>query len=131
MLISINEYIISIQRTLNHLQVEAVLSVSPYVDNIMVHANSFHSYCVALVVPSQSAVESWALQKGIAVDDFTSLCGMSEIVKEVYGSLVKVTIYIIMKANWVLISLTMTHWTTIIHTGSLTNSTRNIHVHCQ
>ncbi|KAI3777314.1 hypothetical protein L1987_47114 [Smallanthus sonchifolius] len=70
-------------------KVEAVLSVSPYVDNIMVHANSFHSYCVALVVASQSAVESWALQKGIAVDDFTSLCEMLETVKEVYSSLVK------------------------------------------
>ncbi|KAK9054246.1 hypothetical protein SSX86_025324 [Deinandra increscens subsp. villosa] len=70
-------------------KVEAVLSVSPYVDNIMVYANSFHSYCVALVVASQSAIESWASQKGIAIDDFTSLCDMSEIVKEVYGSLVK------------------------------------------
>ncbi|XP_024962069.1 long chain acyl-CoA synthetase 9, chloroplastic isoform X3 [Cynara cardunculus var. scolymus] len=45
-------------------KVEAVLSVSPYVDNIMLHANSFHSYCVALVVASQSAVESWASHKG-------------------------------------------------------------------
>ncbi|KAL8231054.1 hypothetical protein R6Q57_000832 [Mikania cordata] len=70
-------------------KVEAVLSVSPYVDNIMVHANSFHSYCVALVVASQSAVESWALQKGIKFDDFGSLCEMEETVKEVYGSLLK------------------------------------------
>lgn len=73
------------------LQVEAALSVSPYVDNIMVHANSFHSYCVALVVAAQSAVESWALQKGIEFNDFTSLCEMEETVKEVYGSLLKVT----------------------------------------
>lgn len=70
-------------------KVEAVLSVSPYVDNIMVYANSFHSYCVAIVVASQSALESWALQKGIKVVDFASLCEMSETVKEVYGSLVK------------------------------------------
>ncbi|XP_076919858.1 long chain acyl-CoA synthetase 9, chloroplastic-like [Bidens hawaiensis] len=70
-------------------KVEAVLSVSPYVDNIMVYANSFHSYCVALVVASQSALESWALQKGIVADDFASLCEMTEIVKEVYSSLVK------------------------------------------
>ncbi|KAK9066848.1 hypothetical protein SSX86_014171 [Deinandra increscens subsp. villosa] len=70
-------------------KVEAVLSVSPYVDNIMAHANSFHSYCVALVVASQSAVESWAVQKGIEFDDFTSLCEMEETMKEIYGSLLK------------------------------------------
>ncbi|KAJ9564726.1 hypothetical protein OSB04_000692 [Centaurea solstitialis] len=70
-------------------KVEAVLSVSPYVDNLMLHANSMHSYCVALVVASQPAVESWALQKGIKFNDFTSLCQMEETVKEVYGSLVK------------------------------------------
>ncbi|KAF5791278.1 putative long-chain-fatty-acid--CoA ligase [Helianthus annuus] len=70
-------------------KVEAALSVSPYVDNIMVHANSFHSYCVALVVASQSAVESWALQKGIEFDDFASLCEMEETLKEVYASLLK------------------------------------------
>nr|KAJ0214403.1 hypothetical protein LSAT_V11C400209480 [Lactuca sativa] len=70
-------------------KVEAGLSVSPYVDNIMVHANSFHSYCVALVVASQPALESWALQKGINFDDFTSLCQMEETLKEVYTSLVK------------------------------------------
>ncbi|KAI3522313.1 hypothetical protein L1887_11849 [Cichorium endivia] len=70
-------------------KVEAVLSVSPYVDNIMLHANSFHSYCVALVVASQASLESWALQKGIKFDDFTSLCQMEETVKEVYASLIK------------------------------------------
>ncbi|KAI7755841.1 hypothetical protein M8C21_023609, partial [Ambrosia artemisiifolia] len=70
-------------------KVEAALSVSPYVDNIMVHANSFHSYCVALVVASQSAVESWALQKGIKFDDFANLCETDETLKEVYGSLLK------------------------------------------
>ncbi|KAI7739409.1 hypothetical protein M8C21_010752, partial [Ambrosia artemisiifolia] len=77
------------EKTKEVYKVEAALSVSPYVDNIMVYANSFHSYCVALVVASQSALESWASQKGIAVDDFTSLCDKSETVKEVYSSLVK------------------------------------------
>lgn len=70
-------------------KVEAVLSTSPYVDNIMLYANSFHSYCVALVVASQSAVESWAVQKGVEFNDFASLCEKEETVKEVYGSLVK------------------------------------------
>lgn len=70
-------------------KVEAALSVSPYVDNIMLHANSFHSYCVALVVASQATLESWALQKGIEFDDFTNLCQMEQTIKEVYASLVK------------------------------------------
>nr|GEX46845.1 long chain acyl-CoA synthetase 9, chloroplastic-like [Tanacetum cinerariifolium] len=70
-------------------KVEAVLSASPYVDNIMLYANSFHSYCVALVVASQSAVESWAVQKGVEFNDFASLCEMEQTVKEVYDSLVK------------------------------------------
>ncbi|XP_071731351.1 long chain acyl-CoA synthetase 9, chloroplastic [Rutidosis leptorrhynchoides] len=70
-------------------KVEAALSVSPYVDNIMVYASSFHSYCVALVVASQSAVEYWAVQKGVEFNDFASLCEMEETVKEVYNSLVK------------------------------------------
>ena len=90
-------FLIKKKRTLNFtvliliiIQVEAVLSVSPYVDNIMVYANSFHSYCVALVVASQATLESWAVQKGINFDNFTSLCQMEETLKEVYDSLVKV-----------------------------------------
>nr|XP_043614782.1 long chain acyl-CoA synthetase 9, chloroplastic isoform X2 [Erigeron canadensis] len=71
-------------------KVEAALSVCPYVDNIMVYANSFHSYCVALVVATQSAVECWALQKGIEFKDLASLCEMEDTVKEVYSSLLKV-----------------------------------------
>lgn len=58
----------------------------------MVYANSFHSYCVALVVASQSALENWAVQKGIEFDNFASLCEMEAAVKEVYSSLVKVII---------------------------------------
>lgn len=70
-------------------KVEAALSVSPYVDNIMVHADPFHSYCVALVVPAPSALENWAKTKGIAYNDFSDLCLNQEAVKEVLGSLVQ------------------------------------------
>lgn len=70
-------------------KVEAVLSVSPYVDNIMLHADPFHSYCVALVVASQSTVEDWALKRGIAFTDFVDLCEKEETIKEVQTSLVK------------------------------------------
>ena len=72
------------------LQVEAVLIASPYVDSIMLHADSFHSYCVAIVVASQPTLEGWALKQGIAFVDFTDLCQKPETVKEVHGSLMKV-----------------------------------------
>lgn len=72
------------------LQVEAALIVSPYVENIMLHADPFHSYCVALVVASHPTLEGWALKQGIAFGDFADLCQKQETVREVLGSLVKV-----------------------------------------
>ncbi|XP_008784201.1 long chain acyl-CoA synthetase 9, chloroplastic-like [Phoenix dactylifera] len=70
-------------------KVEAVLIVSPYVDNIMLHCDPFHSYCVALVVAAQQAVENWAMKQAIAYSDFADLCQKEETIKEVHGSLVK------------------------------------------
>ncbi|CAH9112968.1 unnamed protein product [Cuscuta europaea] len=70
-------------------KVEAALSTSQYVDNIMVHADPFHSYCVALVVAAQSALEDWAAMLGIQFVDFSDLCTKVETMKEVYTSLVK------------------------------------------
>lgn len=70
-------------------KVEAVLIVSPYVDNIMLHADPFHSYCVAIVVAAQAAVEDWARKHGINFVDFQELCQKEETIKEVYASLVK------------------------------------------
>ncbi|KAL5704367.1 long-chain-fatty-acid--CoA ligase [Ranunculus cassubicifolius] len=71
-------------------KVEAALSVCPYVDNILVHADPFHSYCVALVVASQFALEEWAKKNGIVFEDFAELCQKAETLKEVQGSLVQV-----------------------------------------
>lgn len=71
-------------------KVEAALIVSPYVENIMLHADPFHSYCVALVVASQPALEDWVSKKGIVYSDFENLCQKEETVKEVLASLVKV-----------------------------------------
>ncbi|KAF7114255.1 hypothetical protein RHSIM_RhsimUnG0092800 [Rhododendron simsii] len=70
-------------------KVEAALIVSPYVENIMLHADPFHSYCVALVVASQPALEGWASKQGIAFVDFADLCQKQETVREVLASLVK------------------------------------------
>lgn len=68
-------------------KVEAVLVVSPYVDNIMVHADPFHNYTVALIVASQSALENWANKEGNQFEDFPDLCQKKETVKEVILSL--------------------------------------------
>ncbi|KAK1263116.1 hypothetical protein QJS04_geneDACA022335 [Acorus gramineus] len=70
-------------------KVEAALIVSPYVDNLMMYADPFHNYCVALVVPSPSSVEEWAQKRGITYTDFSDLCHKEETVKEVHDSLIK------------------------------------------
>jgi len=72
--------------------VEAALIVSPYVENIMVYADPFHNFCVALVVAAHNELESWASQQGIKYSDFSDLCQKEEAVKEVLGSLAKVCV---------------------------------------
>lgn len=71
-------------------QVEAALINSNYVDNIMVFADPFHNYCVAIVVPARGALEQWAQQAGIKYNDFSELCAKGEAVSEVQQSLSKV-----------------------------------------
>lgn len=71
-------------------KVEATLSTSNYVDNIMVHADPFHSYCVALITPSCQALESWAEKQGVVYKDFSDLCAKGETIKEVQSSILKV-----------------------------------------
>jgi long-chain acyl-CoA synthetase len=70
-------------------KVEAALSSNQYVDNIMMHADPFHSYCVALVVPSRQAIEKWAHEAGIQYSDFSELCNNSAATSEVLQSLSK------------------------------------------
>ncbi|AQK58546.1 Long chain acyl-CoA synthetase 9 chloroplastic [Zea mays] len=70
-------------------KVEATLSVCSYVDQIMIHADPFHSYCVALVVTAQSELKSWASKQGMTYSDFSDLCHKQGTVKEVLQSLVK------------------------------------------
>ncbi|KAK4481293.1 hypothetical protein RD792_012178 [Penstemon davidsonii] len=70
-------------------KVEAALIVSPYVDNIMLHAESLYNYCVALVVASQASLEAWASSQGIVYSDFSDLCEKEETLKEVSSSLLK------------------------------------------
>ncbi|KAI4307274.1 hypothetical protein L6164_030478 [Bauhinia variegata] len=70
-------------------KVEAALLGSPYVDNIMLHADPFHPFAVALVVASHPALEEWASRQGIPYSDFPELCMKQETVKEVHASLLK------------------------------------------
>ncbi|KAK9691235.1 hypothetical protein RND81_09G184400 [Saponaria officinalis] len=70
-------------------KVEAALVTSNYVDNVMVHADPFHSFCVALVVPSHSALEKWAKESGVQYSSFPELCDKAEAIKEVQTSLSK------------------------------------------
>lgn len=75
------------------LQVEAALTSSNYVDTIMIHADPFHNYCVALVVPLHQVLEKWAQQAGINYSDFSELCDKAESVSEVQQSLNKVCLF--------------------------------------
>ncbi|XP_074582754.1 long chain acyl-CoA synthetase 9, chloroplastic-like [Curcuma longa] len=70
-------------------KVEAALIVSSYVENIMVHADPFHNFCVALIVAARNTLEDWASKQGINYIDFSDLCKKEETVKEVHGSLLK------------------------------------------
>lgn len=72
------------------LQVEAALSTSNLVENIMMYADPFHSFCVALVVPARQALEGWANESGVKYSDFSELCQKPEAKKEVQQSLAKV-----------------------------------------
>lgn len=71
-------------------QVEAALMSSKFVENVMVYADPFNSYCVALVVPSRQVLEGWANESGIKYNDFPELCEKAEAKNEVQQSLVKV-----------------------------------------
>ncbi|XWS23746.1 hypothetical protein CRYUN_Cryun28dG0041600 [Craigia yunnanensis] len=71
-------------------KVEAALSISPYAENIMLHADPFHSCCVALVVASQHALEDWASKQGVAFTDFADLCEKEKTIKEVHSSLIQI-----------------------------------------
>uniref|UniRef100_A0A7N0TK19 AMP-dependent synthetase/ligase domain-containing protein n=1 Tax=Kalanchoe fedtschenkoi TaxID=63787 RepID=A0A7N0TK19_KALFE len=69
-------------------KVEAALAPCNYVDNIMVSADPFKSYCVALIVPACKELE-WAQGAGIQYEDFSRLCDEPEAVSEVHRELSK------------------------------------------
>ncbi|PUZ46602.1 hypothetical protein GQ55_7G093400 [Panicum hallii var. hallii] len=70
-------------------KVESALTTSNYVVSIMVYADPFHNYCVALVVPAHQALEKWAQDSGINYKEFEELCQNDQAIKEVQQSLSK------------------------------------------
>lgn len=70
-------------------KVEAALMTSNYVDNIMVYADPFNNFCVALVVPIHQVLEKWAKEAGISYKDFPDLCNNVEAAKEIQQALLK------------------------------------------
>uniref|UniRef100_A0A7N0RCK5 AMP-dependent synthetase/ligase domain-containing protein n=1 Tax=Kalanchoe fedtschenkoi TaxID=63787 RepID=A0A7N0RCK5_KALFE len=71
-------------------KVEAALASCNYVDNIMVYADPFNSYCVALIVPAHKELEKWAQEAGIQYENISRLCETAEAVSEVHRELSKV-----------------------------------------
>ena len=47
------------------MKLKQMMIVSPYMENIMINTNPFHTFCVALVVAAQIELQSWASQQGI------------------------------------------------------------------
>lgn len=68
----------------------------------MVYADPFHSFCVALVVPSRQVLEEWGHKSGIKFENFSELCENADANKEVQQDLVKVRtfLYLIMMHFW-------------------------------
>ena len=54
-------------------KVEAVYKKCPLVEQIWVYGNSFESTLVAVVVPNEDALKSWAAQSGVK-GDFAAMC---------------------------------------------------------
>lgn len=71
-------------------KVEAALISSSYVDSIMVYADPFHNYCVALVVPARQVLEKWAKEAGVNYSDYVQLCNKTEALAEIKRSLSEV-----------------------------------------
>lgn len=73
-------------------QVEAALASCNYTESIMVYADPYNSYCIALVVPARKELEKWAQGAGVQYKDFSALCDSPEAVSEVYQALSKVSL---------------------------------------
>eukprot|EP00123_Amoebidium_parasiticum_P015947 comp23213_c0_seq1/m.37795 comp23213_c0_seq1/g.37795 ORF comp23213_c0_seq1/g.37795 comp23213_c0_seq1/m.37795 type:complete len:720 (-) comp23213_c0_seq1:607-2766(-) len=63
-------------------KIENIMKQSKYVDNSCLYADSFNTYCIALVVPVEKELEAWAHAQGID-KDWKDLCADERAVAEV------------------------------------------------
>lgn len=68
-------------------KVESELKTCAIVDNICVYGDSSKQYCVALVVPNQTQLESLAEKRNIPNSSFEQLCNNGEMEKIVLQEL--------------------------------------------
>ena len=66
-------------------KVENVLKNSPYVDQVMVYAQSTMTYCMALVVPNKMLIK-WAKENGHSVETLEDVCAIDAAANEVLKS---------------------------------------------
>jgi len=59
--------------------VEEIIRRSDYVAHVFVHGDSLKSCVIAVVVPDQRAISSWAKHRHLPSDSFTALCNMREV----------------------------------------------------
>ncbi|CAI5941960.1 unnamed protein product [Closterium sp. NIES-64] len=72
-------------------KVEAVLQVSSFVENVMLYADPFKTFTIALVVPSKPALVAWAKAQGVDSSDYAALCANPDAVSQVLESLAEVS----------------------------------------
>ena len=69
-------------------KVEAVYKKNPLVEQIWVYGNSFESTLVAVVVPNEDALKSWAAANGVE-GDFGAVVGNPRTQEHVLSELTK------------------------------------------
>lgn len=67
-------------------KIENILSISPWIQQILVYGNSYKSYLVAIIVPLEPYVMQWAKKKGIK-GSFEDLCASPELNKTILKSI--------------------------------------------
>eukprot|EP01134_Creolimax_fragrantissima_P006852 CFRG6852T1 len=69
-------------------KVESMLKAATYIDNMMVYADPFHSYCIAVVTVLPPGLNAWA-EKNSIKKEWTDLVKDPKVVAEVLASLQK------------------------------------------
>eukprot|EP01134_Creolimax_fragrantissima_P000858 CFRG0858T1 len=70
-------------------KVESMLKAVSYIDNMMVYADPFHSYCVAIVTTLPEPLTQWAQKNGVAGQTWEETCKNPKVVAEVLAAVHK------------------------------------------